>query len=254
MAGGSRASVVGEGRALAEFVQLFADPLYYGVGAPRGDGRLALVLPGLFANDWYLWPLRSWLARVGFRPVRSTLAINAGCPERLSREVEEELARRRRRAPGPVILIGHSRGGILARAIAARLQDQASHLILLGSPVSLLLRTEQWSSSAVAQAPAASRVAEAGIRARRALDPDCDVPACGCPFPADFARALSKQTKVVSIYSRDDPVVPPWAAPVPGAENVEVSGTHSGLAYNRATYRTLANVLKVPAAGWPTSR
>ena len=97
---GRRWSPVSEALALAEFAQLFADPLYYGAGAPSGDGRLALVLPGLFASDWYLWPLRSWLGRVGFRPVRSTLALNAGCPERLSREVERELVRRRRTVPG----------------------------------------------------------------------------------------------------------------------------------------------------------
>jgi len=230
--------------AFAEFARLFADPLYYGVGAPRGDGRLALVLPGLFANDWYLWPLRAWLGRIGFRPVRSTLAVNAGCPERLTREVEKELARRHGAVPGPAVLIGHSRGGMLARAIAARLADEASHLILLGSPVGLLSRTAQWSSSAVAQAPAGSAVAEASIRARQRLDPECDVPACGCPFPVDFRRPLSQGTKLVSIYSRDDPIVPASAALVTGGENVEVAGTHSGLVYNTATFRTLARVLR----------
>src|SRR3989337_1667153 len=104
MAGTRQSPLEGEAFALAEFARLFTDPLYYGVGAPRGDGRPALVLPGLFANDWYLWPLRAWLARVGFRPVRSALAVNAGCPERLRRQVEEELRRRRRTAPGPVVL------------------------------------------------------------------------------------------------------------------------------------------------------
>jgi pimeloyl-ACP methyl ester carboxylesterase len=244
MAARRESALRSEALALAEFAQLFADPLFYGVGAPRGDGRLALVLPGLFANDWYLWPLRAWLGRIGFRPVRSTLASNVGCPERLTRQVEKELDWRRRSVPGPVILIGHSRGGMLARAMAARLQDGASHLVLLGSPVGLLARTGEWSPAAVASAPAAGRAAESSLRARRAIDPDCNVPNCGCPFPADFGRALSEATRVVSIYSRNDPIVPDWAAPVPGAENVEVSGTHSGLVYNRATYRALAKVLR----------
>src|SRR5712691_1059325 len=103
-------SIANEPLAAAELARLLSDPLYYGSGAPRGDGRLVLVLPGLFANDWYLYPLRSWLDRIGFRSVRSTLALNAGCPERLSRRVQTELDRRRERRPGRVVLIGHSRG------------------------------------------------------------------------------------------------------------------------------------------------
>jgi pimeloyl-ACP methyl ester carboxylesterase len=239
-----RSSPANEVTAVAEFARLFADPLYRGVDAPRGDGRPALVLPGLFGNDWYLWPLRAWLNRIGFRPVRSTLAFNAGCPERLRRLVERELRRRRENAPGPVILIGHSGGGILARAIAARLQANASHLILLGSPVGLLSRAGHWSRDTVALEPTGNMVVEAGFRIQKLLDPHCNVPNCGCAFPADFRRVLSPATRVVSIYSRDDALVPVQAAIIPGAENVEISGAHAGLVYNRVTYETLARVLR----------
>ncbi len=238
----------GETYALAEFAQLVSDPLYYGRGVPRGDGRLVLVLPGLFANDWYLYPLRSWLDRIGYRAVRSTLALNAGCPERLTRQVEESLERRRRSRPGPVALIGHSRGGILARAIATRLGANASHLILLGSPVGAIERASQTGGGMPDRMPAVSAVAEASNRARRMLDPDCDAPNCGCPFPADLTALLNAETQVVSIYSRDDPIVPAWACPMPGGRNLEVSGTHSGLAANRDVYRELADVLS-PTSG-----
>ena len=241
-----QASLAGESLAAVEFAQLFGDPVYYGIGAARGDGRHVVVLPGLFGNDWYLYPLRSWLARIGFRPVRSSLAINAGCPERLSRQVEQQIKRRLTSRPGPVALIGHSRGGILARAIAARLGDEASHLILLGSPVGAILRAG--GRFANGSAPAAPAIAEASTCARRMMDPDCNVPDCGCPFPVDLARPLNVDTKVVSIYSVDDPIVPEWACPVPGARNVEVRGTHTGLAYNRAVYRELATTLSESAA------
>jgi pimeloyl-ACP methyl ester carboxylesterase len=177
-----QASLATESLAMAEFAQLFGDPMYYGIGAGRGDGRHVVVLPGLFGNDWYLYPLRSWLSRIGFRPVRSSLSINAGCPERLSRRVEAEIQRRVASRPGPVALIGHSRGGILARAIAARFGDEASHLILLGSPVGAIERLNGWPMAGGAN-PAHNSVARAGNRARSLLDPDCDVPQCGCPFP-----------------------------------------------------------------------
>jgi pimeloyl-ACP methyl ester carboxylesterase len=241
MARNPTAALAGESLAMAEFAQLFADPIYYGVGAGRGDGRLAAVLPGLFANDWYLYPLRSWLGRIGLRPVRSSLAINAGCPERLTRQIEREIERRLKSRPGPVALIGHSRGGILARAIAARLGEDASHLILLGSPVGAIERWTGWPESNTGAGN--PRVALASNRARSMLDPDCSVPRCGCPFPADLRKPVSPATQVVSIYSENDPVVPAWACPVPGARNIQVSGTHSGLVYNGAVYRELAAVL-----------
>ena len=43
--------------------------------------------------------------------------------------------------------------------------------------------------------------------------------------------------------AHNDPVVPAWSCPIPGARNVEVSGTHTGLVYNGSVYRELAAVL-----------
>jgi pimeloyl-ACP methyl ester carboxylesterase len=233
-------SLARETFAWAEFVQLLADPIYYGAGVPRGDGRLVLVLPGLFGNDWYLQPLRFWLNRIGYRGVPSSLALNAGCPERLTREIERSLERRRQSTGGPLAIVGHSRGGILARAIASRLGEDVSHLVLLGSPVGAMTR---WGGSQAFRRPGNAAVAEAGTRARRILDPDCEAPFCGCPFPEDFARPLSPATKVTSIYSREDPIVPAWSCSVAGGRNIEVSGTHTGLACNARVYAEMAEAL-----------
>ena len=48
---------------------------------------------------------------------------------------------------------------------------------------------------------------------------------------------------MLSVFSSEDPVVAPGASRVPGAENVEVTGTHSGLVYNRKVYPHLARFL-----------
>jgi triacylglycerol lipase len=238
-----RQSLGGEWRAVGEWARLLADPIYRGIGVPRGDGRLVLVLPGLFGNDVYLQPLRTWLYRIGYHPVRSNLRVNAGCYERLSREAEGQLRAEMRYRKGPVALIGHSRGSMLARAIAARLQDEASHLLLLGSPVGAFLSMTQEEFEQGVRPRANSVVAEASLRAMRLLDPDCTFPSCGCPFPTDLRTPLSPRTRLVSIYSRDDVVVHGSASPVPGARNVEVTGTHSGLVYNRVAYQELAAAL-----------
>ena len=235
-------SVSREPLALQEFALLMADPVFYGVGVPRGDGRPALVLPGLFANDFYLQPMHSWLGRIGYRPVPSTFWVNAGCPERLTGQAEEALERRLSRSERPAVIIGHSRGGILAKAIATRLSERASHLVLLGSPVGAMMRYN-WGDARNAPTAASRTLGEASSSIRNLLDPDCDAPGCGCAFFADLRAPLNRSTKVVSIYSRDDPIVPAWSCQIPGAENIEVSGTHSGLAFNGAVYRALAEQL-----------
>jgi triacylglycerol lipase len=234
-----------EARALGELAALYRDPVYYGRQVPRGDGRLVAVIPGLFGNDLYLRPLRTWLSRIGYTPLRSSLAINAGCPDRLRAQVEQSLQRRLQQ-PGPMCLIGHSRGGMLSWALASRLQQRVSHLVLLGSPVpavvAMMTDGEMRSPSTVAR----SSVADAGARALRLLDPDCTVPACGCPYTDDLRRPLHPATHVMSIFSRDDPIVRPDACRLPAGDNVEIDGTHGGLVYNRAALGPLAQFLATP--------
>ena len=232
-----------EARSMQELFALQLDPVFRGVGVDRGDGRAVLLIPGLFGSDAYLEPLHSWLRRVGYRPVRSTMVVNAGCPERLRTQVETALHRVIDREPGPVAIIGHSRGGMLGWAIASRLQERASHLVLLGSPAPAVVAMMRTSSGPPSMAVGAQPVVQAGQRALRLLDPDCTVPACGCSYIDDLRRDLSPATKVLSIRSRDDQIVPPGASEVRRGGNAVVGGTHSGLVYNRAVYPLLAGFL-----------
>jgi predicted alpha/beta-hydrolase family hydrolase len=186
--------------------------------------------------------MHRWLRRIGYTPVRSSLLVNAGCPQRLTEEIESHVRLQRRGRPGPVAIIGHSRGGILARALAARMQADVSHLIHLGSPAAAVTRAMDY-RAATAGAPAGEAVYRAGVRARQLLDPDCEAPDCGCAFIEDSRRPLHARTRVVSIFSREDPIVPKAAARTPGARNVEISGSHSGLAYNVEAYKIIGEEL-----------
>jgi hypothetical protein len=47
---------------------------------------------------------------------------------------------------------------------------------------------------------------------------------------------------MLSIHSRDDPIVPPSACRITSGDNVEIGGSHGGLAHNRAAYVVLAPV------------
>ena len=237
--------MLGEAQAFAEYAELAADPVYAGRGVPRGDGHSVLVLPGLFGNDFYLQPLHLWLSRIGYRPVRSSLLANVGCSERLTVQIEKELERRRRSHPGKVSIIGHSRGGILAWAIAQRLGDDARNLILLGSPVGALaaaMRAGAFDPERVRQY-ANPRIVEASTRVRQAIDPDCTFPSCGCPFAQQIAQPLPTHVRITTIASETDPIVPAAAARIEGAHNFVGGGTHSGLVVNKRVYPLIARAL-----------
>ncbi len=232
-----------EAFAFGEIASLLSDPIYRGEGVPRGDGRLVVIIPGLFGSDFYLWPLRRWISRIGFRASTSGLWLNAGCPDRLTSEIEQWIERRQsERDDRRIVLIGHSRGGVLARALAARMGSRVSHLVALGSPIGV---ASQYVTGGVQQLAhrTMSRVAQASNTARGILDPQCRFPNCGCEFIGNMRGALAAETMVLSIYSRQDPIVPPEASIVTGGRNVEVTGTHSGLVFNPAVYRELARSL-----------
>jgi len=237
-------SIARESLAIGELAALMRDPIYRGVNVARGDGRLVVVIPGLFGNDLYLWPLRRWLSRIGYHPSASGLWINAGCADRLTSEIEKWIDRQRSYREGQITLIGHSRGGMLARSLASRLGDRVSHLIMIGSPIGPAMAFAQsgW-TSALTEDGRLNALSRASNTARRVLDPDCRFPQCGCDFVQGMRRELGAHTTVLSIYSRDDTVVPPPASIVTGGRNVEVTGSHSGLVYNPAVYRELARSL-----------
>ena len=246
----STPSLASEGRAWLEYQSLRTDPVYQGDGVPWGDGRPVLVLPGLFANDLYLQPLRSWLERIGYRPLRSTLPVNVGCPERLRTRVERHLASALNDTDRQLTIIGHSRGGMLGKALVSQLGPRCGCFIALGSPLGAILRagpdglaSMTAGRSAGGEEPAAQAVASAGRRAMRILSPRCEFPACDCRYRDELLAPWPEATRRYSLYSVDDPVVPPGASRLDDAVNIEVAGSHSGLIVNRHLYRHLGAVL-----------
>lgn len=243
-------SLTSEARAWSEYRALLRDPVYRGEGVPRGDGRPVLVLPGLFGNDLYLQPLRSWLRRIGYQPVVSNILLNVGCPERIKVHTERSFEKRFA-GRGEVAIIGHSRGGLLGKALASRLGERCTCLVALGSPLGAMMGVGReglaafagGQSAANAEPLAAAAVVDAGRRAMRVFSPNCEFPHCGCSYTEELLAPLSEATRVYAIYSSEDPVVSPTASRVSGAVNIEVTGTHSGLVANSAVYRHLGGVL-----------
>src|SRR5215208_6005647 len=55
----------------AELARLLVDPIYRGVGVPRGDGSPVLLIPGFLVGDESLGVLAAWLKRIGYQPRRA---------------------------------------------------------------------------------------------------------------------------------------------------------------------------------------
>ncbi len=104
---------------LQQFASLARDPIGYGVGVPRGDGRPVLLIPGFTAGDWSLGTMARWLGRIGYKPYLSGIDLNIGCPRRKVELVGWRAEKIARESGQRVTIIGHSLGGVLGRAIAA---------------------------------------------------------------------------------------------------------------------------------------
>jgi pimeloyl-ACP methyl ester carboxylesterase len=108
------ASARGELRYGLELARLPADRRFQRVKAAL-DPRPVLMIPGFLAGDASLMVLGSWLRRRGHEVRRSGILVNADCAGHELTRLEGKLSE----LHGPTIVIRQSRGGTLARALAA---------------------------------------------------------------------------------------------------------------------------------------
>jgi pimeloyl-ACP methyl ester carboxylesterase len=221
---------------------LFTDPVFYGIRVAPGDGKLVVILPGFMGNDLYLLPMLNWLWWIGYTPVRSSLNLSAGCMQRSLERVQAEIDRHLNRKERSVALIGHSRGGAIAWAIAAHMQEQVSHLVMLGAPMPGFNRSVEDGERKIRLGGLTRMLLHANKLSRRLLDPDCRFPSCECAFMNYAERPLSKATALLSIYGSDDLVIPEQAKMFLG-KIIDVPTGHVGLVYNPEVYRALAQFL-----------
>ncbi|MBV8771755.1 MAG: hypothetical protein JO166_05420 [Deltaproteobacteria bacterium] len=145
--------------------------------------------------------------------------------------------------PRPIALIGHSRGGIMAWAIAAQLQEKASHLVMLGAPVASFRASVASRQAGAPAGPVGRMLMRISEELRELLDPDCNYPNCGCPLLTDVMSPLSPRTSVLSIHGRHDLVVGQAAQIANDGENLYVGASHVGLVYNPEVYRAVGRFL-----------
>ena len=238
-----------ETRWCLELGRLLGDPVWRGVGVPHGDGRPVVLMPGFLAGDQTLGVMATWLRRLGYRPRFAGFVTNTDCSDRALDRVERAVEELWHSYGRRVALIGHSRGGHFARALAARRPDRVSHAISMGADLQGMFGASTPTLFAVS---VARRAVNASGRARRDT---CLSAHCGCRFSHDYARLLPFDgVRLTSIYSKGDGVVHWQCQVIPHAECVEVTGSHVGLIFNRKVYRAVAGALAIPELPAATMR
>ena len=221
-----------EGRIYLEFLRLIRDPVFRGQEVPPGGRKPVLLIPGFLAGDWTLRTQYEWLRRVGYRPRLAGLAFNVRYSEVMLRPLVDALLALNRKTGARVSVIGHSRGGVLAKVLSHRRPDLVEQVIALGSPIGDPFDVHP--------------LTMAGVHAARLFN----AVRYGHPATVEmrFLRDLRAAPRVptTSIYSRTDGVVN-WKACLRSDVNaIEVNGSHVGLALNPEVYRILAHLLPAP--------
>lgn len=233
-----RGGHVRELRWQAELARLLADPVWRGSGLPRGDGAPVLLIPGFLAGDQSMSVMARWLRRLGHAPRRAGISFNVRCSDIAIDRLDTVLHHAYASTGRQVAIVGHSRGGHFAKALASRRPEQVSQVISMGSGLD-----DPFDISDL------TRRAVEGVRRRiEKRDPEraalgCFTTSCLCRYSRDFQAPFPESVPLTSIYSKGDGVVRWQACVVPYARNVEVTGSHIGLAFNRHAYREIAHTL-----------
>jgi len=171
----------------------------------------------------------------------SGLRLNAGCAERIVARLQQQLRALAEECEQPVVLIGQSRGGALARSLAVREPDHVRALVMLGSPVCDPLAV---SPRVLRTVRLMAALGDLGVS--RVFSSGCAEGACCERFWEDMDAPLDERVEAVSVFSRSDGIVDWHACLDPHARHVEVDSSHCGMSVNAAVYRVLEQVLERP--------
>lgn len=228
-----------------DWLSLRMSAVYRGIGVPKGNGQAVVVIPGFMGSDQYLGDMHAWLKRIGYRSYVSGIGRNAECPEVLTLRLKETIDRAQADTGGKVNLVGHSLGGVLARGAAARWPGVVNSVVTMASPFRgvrvhpFVLQTAYLVRGRVLQR-------RNGVAPAATTATGCYSGYCSCEALSSLRAVFPESVPQIAIYTKTDGIVD-WHYCVNDDEtDVEVPGTHVGLAFNPQVYRHIANFLHDP--------
>jgi len=192
------------------------------IGAPRGDGRPIMLLPGYYASELSMIPLKGYLGQLGYDVSHWGLGRNMGdvsnYTDHLAAQFQEDNSE-------PVTLIGWSLGGAISRRLAREHPELIREVITMGTPVGGIPRDGM-----------------AGQRYSRENEVDMD--ALEATLHKRNLVPISQPLTV--IYSDNDGVVPSSIAVDHynnHARHVKVDSTHLAMGVSANIWRIIADTL-----------
>src|SRR5215213_9007130 len=162
-----------ESRIGLEAAALRRSPVYRGLGLPPGERRPVLLIPGFMAGDLSLGTMAGWLRRNGYCTHRTGIRANFDCSEDACRRLEARLEHMAERHDERVIVVGQSRGGVFAKALAARRPELVEGIVTLGAPVVSQLAVHPLVLAQVGLVSALGSAHVPGLFSWRCLRGDC---------------------------------------------------------------------------------
>lgn len=207
----------------------------------RGDKHPLLMIPGFLAGDASMAMMKRYLAWMGYQPQTWGLGRNFGHPEHLFDHLPERLIEIAETAGEPVSLIGQSLGGVFARELAREFPDHVRQVITLGSPFGVSDNAGTLRTLAKLFRTTSGKTTQEMMSLMR-----------------DRSLHESPNVPVTAIYSKGDGVVN-WEACLEEKEdcltqNIEVPGSHCGMAFNSTIYYIIANRLSQAVKSWEKFR
>ncbi len=228
-----------EGLLGLEAANLLRSPVWRGTGLSRGADRPVLLIPGFLAGDNSLGLMTHWLRGLGYRTRSAGIRANIDCSASITDALEARLEEMHARSGKPVAIIGQSRGGIIARALAVRRPDLVSGIVTLGSPTKSMLQVHPVVLGGIGIVGLLG-----SLHLRQALTMKCLRGDCCLKFRDELRTPPPEEVGFVSIYSKHDGIVD-WRACVdPFAhQNLEVGSSHCGMSVHADVYRHVAEAL-----------
>jgi pimeloyl-ACP methyl ester carboxylesterase len=197
-----------------------------------------VLVPGFISGDFSLTVLARSLRRAGHRTFGSRIGANLGCTEdmvdRLIQRLTDVVAAEGRK----VALVGHSRGGMIAKLAAQRRPGLVTSLVVLSAPITGTLSVAPHVRK---QLELLFRLQSRGVS--RVIGQDCVTGECATRVADELDRPFPAGVPYLSVYSEADAIIDWRTCLDPAAEQVEVRTSHTAMATDASVLRLVVDRL-----------